>query len=153
MTFYQLDIKPLTNSVTFCYQEENAARQNKKFPIDKFVEDEPKLLSKSSLDTYERLYLRTKKNIIIAEVISTTDNSVKRVLDLEDINYYINLINRVVLDNEFDYLNDPPSVEDQVEDFIKRFFNDDEEEDLKQKDFLADFFAELESDENSTTNN
>ena len=47
----------------------------------------------------------------------------------------------------------PPSVDQQVEDFIKEFFEDEEDLDnidndkpLDQKDFLAEFFAELEED-------
>jgi len=46
----------------------------------------------------------------------------------------------------------PPSVDQQVEDFIKEFFEDDNlenldnEKPLDQKDFLAEFFAELEED-------
>ena len=41
----------------------------------------------------------------------------------------------------------PPTVDQQVEDFIKEFFEDDEEEPLEQKDFLAEFFAELEEED------
>jgi hypothetical protein len=47
------------------------------------------------------------------------------------------------------YLN-LPTVDEQVEDFIKEFFdNDEDDKPLEQKDFLAEFFAELEND--STT--
>jgi hypothetical protein len=43
----------------------------------------------------------------------------------------------------------PPTIDQQVEDFIKEFFEDEEfenEKPLEQKDFLAEFFAELEED-------
>ena len=49
----------------------------------------------------------------------------------------------------YDELLKPPTVDQQVEDFIKEFFEDEEEEPLEQKDFLAEFFAELEEEENS----
>ena len=44
----------------------------------------------------------------------------------------------------------PPSVDEQVEDFIKQFFEEDDEQ-LEQKDFLAEFFEELEQESESTS--
>lgn len=155
MNFYQIDIKPNTNKVIFSYKEREGDRQNVRFALTSFQEDEPKIISICKLEDSSRLYLYTRKDTIIGEIIDIHDNTTLRYLDQDQINYYVKLVERVVLDKEFDYLNEPPSVEEQVEDFIKKFFNDsDEEEDLKQKDFLADFFAELEDDDtNSTTNN
>ena len=48
-----------------------------------------------------------------------------------------------------DELLKPPSVDEQVEDFIKEFFENDESEALEQKDFLADFFDEVAESEES----
>ena len=57
---------------------------------------------------------------------------------------------RACLNKEWDELLKPPTVDEQVEDFIKEFFdNDEDDKPLEQKDFLAEFFAELEND--STT--
>ena len=52
-----------------------------------------------------------------------------------------------MFEEEWDELLKPPTVDQQVEDFIKEFFEDDEEEPLEQKDFLAEFFAELEEED------
>ena len=57
----------------------------------------------------------------------------------------LKLIDRACINNEFDYLNAPPSVDEQVEDFIKEFF-DEEEKPLEKRDFLEEFFAELDED-------
>jgi len=46
----------------------------------------------------------------------------------------------------WDELLKPPSVDEQVEDFIKQFF-EEEDEPLEQKDFLAEFFDELEEED------
>ena len=40
-----------------------------------------------------------------------------------------------VFNEVYDELLKPPTVDQQVEDFIKEFFEDDEEEPLEQKDF------------------
>jgi hypothetical protein len=54
---------------------------------------------------------------------------------------------RACLNKEWDELLKPPTVDEQVEDFIKEFFdNDEDDKPLEQKDFLAEFFAELEND-------
>ena len=44
---------------------------------------------------------------------------------------------RACVQEEWDELLKPPTVDQQVEDFIKEFFEDDEEEPLEQKDFLS----------------
>ena len=51
----------------------------------------------------------------------------------------------------YDEILRPPTVDEQVEDFIKEFFENEEEEPLEQKDFLAEFFAELESEDEETS--
>ena len=60
--------------------------------------------------------------------------------------YVIQLTFRACVDKEFDELLKPPSIDEQVEDFIAEFFTDDESEELDQKDFLEEFFSELEED-------
>ena len=51
----------------------------------------------------------------------------------------------------WDELLKPPSVDEQVEDFIKQFF-EEEDERLEQKDFLAEFFDELEEEADKESN-
>ena len=69
----------------------------------------------------------------------------------EDIIWAKEFVIRACVEEEWDELLKPPTVDQQVEDFIKEFFEDDEEEPLEQKDFLAEFFAELESEEEETS--
>ena len=64
----------------------------------------------------------------------------------EDEKYLVSIIERACEKNEFDYLNAPPSVDDQVEDFIKEFF-DEEDKPLEKRDFLEEFFAELDEED------
>ena len=49
----------------------------------------------------------------------------------------------------WDELLKPPTVDQQVEDFIKEFFDEEEKDEkpLEKKDFLAEFFQELEDEE------
>lgn len=55
---------------------------------------------------------------------------------------------RACITKEWDELLKPPTVDEQVEDFIKEFFdNDEDDKPLEQKDFLAEFFADLENEQ------
>ena len=58
---------------------------------------------------------------------------------------------RAGINEEWDELLKPPSVDEQVEDFIKQFF-EEEDEPLEQKDFLAEFFKELEEEAEDDSN-
>ena len=58
--------------------------------------------------------------------------------------YFKDLAKRACVDEEWDDLLKPPSVDEQVEDFIKEFFEDGEDEGVEQKDYLEEFFKELE---------
>ena len=73
----------------------------------------------------------------------------------EDLDWIETFVKRCCLDMAHDELLKPPSVDEQVEDFIKEFFENEESEALEQKDFLADFFDEVteSDDENSSENN
>lgn len=62
------------------------------------------------------------------------------------IDYVIDLCKRACEEKEFDELLKPPSIDEQVEDFIKEFFTDEESEEIEQKDFLEEFFSELEDE-------
>ena len=60
----------------------------------------------------------------------------------EDITYITSLVKRACVDLEFDHLLVSPSIDDQIDSFIKEFF-EDEDEPATQKDFLTEFFNEL----------
>ena len=67
-------------------------------------------------------------------------------LSEEEITYVKSLIERACVNLEFEDLLKPPSIDDQIDEFIKEFF-DEEDDPVEQKDFLSDFFKELEDEE------
>jgi hypothetical protein len=89
------------------------------------------------------MYYEDKGTIEVKERIFLTHRD---SLDDETVDFIIDFIKRACIDEEFDELLKPPTVDQQVEDFIKEFFEGEEEEPLEQKDFLAEFFAELEEE-------
>ena len=76
----------------------------------------------------------TEKKDINGLVIPLTD---------EEQEFCVSMAKEACINEKWDELLKPPSVDEQVEDFIKQFFEEDDEP-LEQKDFLAEFFEELE---------
>ena len=69
----------------------------------------------------------------------------------EEISFCIDVVKNASIEEIWDELLKPPSVDEQVEDFIKQFF-EEEDEPLEQKDFLAEFFEELEEEAEKESN-
>ena len=103
----------------------------------------------------DNAYLEIKKTAIINQI--SEDGFTTGELSEEAVEFLTTLAKSVCLEEKYDELLAPPSVDQQVEDFIKEFFEGDEdplsdfnnldnEKPLDQKDFLAEFFAELEED-------
>ena len=65
-------------------------------------------------------------------------------LETDLITWIIELTKKVCVEEVYDELLKPPTIDEQVEDFIKEFFEEGDSEPLEQKDFLAEFFEELE---------
>jgi len=68
-------------------------------------------------------------------------------LEEEVIDWCIELCKKACVELAYDEILKPPSIDEQVEDFIKEFFEEGESEPFEEKDFLSDFFTELEDDE------
>jgi hypothetical protein len=70
-------------------------------------------------------------------------------LSEEEITYIRDLVMRACYSLEFDDLLKPPSIDDQIDNFIKEFFdekndsNSQKDDSNNQKDFLAQFFQEI----------
>lgn len=114
------------------------------FPYAKFIEVEPRLAEMLIDDIYS-IYLEdsyTEKKYI--------DGSITKLSD-DEISYCQTLVHRACRNLEFENLLVPPSIDDQIDSFIKEFFSE-EEEPAVQKDFLAEFFSELDSQETKDTN-
>jgi hypothetical protein len=124
------------------------------FPLDLISEHEPRLMEFVAGDI-DNVYLEIKKGYTVNQI--SEDGLPVNELSEEDVKFLIELTKTVCLEEKYDELLAPPSVDQQVEDFIKEFFETDEdnlselnnlddEKPLDQKDFLAEFFAELEED-------
>ena len=121
---------------------EETKLESRAIPLTKLLEVEQKLAE----------YLEGETVGIYFE--HTSDRRVEEKLFLDRVEavepdvleYVIQLTFRACVDKEFDELLKPPSIDEQVEDFIAEFFTDDESEELDQKDFLEEFFSELEED-------
>ena len=123
---------------------EKGTQIERSLPFDKFIESETKLGEilegscysvfmgeKPEMQMYEKKFLDDTPNTDLTE---------------EEKDYFRDLVTRACVEEEWDELLKPPSVDEQVEDFIKEFFEDTESEELEQKDYLEEFFKELEED-------
>jgi len=121
------------------------------FPLDLISEHEPRLMEFVEGDI-DNAYLEIKKSATVNQV--SEDGFTCGELSEDAVDFLTNLTKIICLEEKYDELLAPPSVDQQVEDFIKEFFdpedneleNLDDEKPLEQKDFLAQFFAELEDE-------
>jgi len=143
--FNAIDIQTKT---VYCYFRDveteglRAMPVERSFPFDAFMEKEPTLAKLLEGDVYS-LYIEndyTEKKSLDGSFGS---------MEEDEIEYCKNLVIRACKDLEFEDLLAPPSVDDQIDDFIKEFF-DEEDNPAEQKDFLKEFFDELESDKTDT---
>jgi hypothetical protein len=131
----------IDSKIVYCFYRDTS--ENKKsagvercFSYDRFIEIEPKLQTLLEGDIYS-VYL--EDDFTEKKSLDTTHTN----LSDDEIAYIKELVIRACSNLEFDELLKPPSIDDQIDNFIKEFF--DEKEDLNtQKDFLAQFFDELE---------
>jgi hypothetical protein len=87
------------------------------------------------------IYYEQRGDFIITEKKDISNNI--ETLTEDEITFCVETVKKACIDELWDELLKPPSVDEQVEDFIKQFF-EEEDEPLEQKDFLAEFFEELE---------
>ena len=132
MEFIKFEIDELTADSVFCQyrevtEEGKGELKTRTFPLDKIGQEVPDI---------PRLVAGTITNNIVP-------------LTEDEIIFCVETVKKACIDELWDELLKPPSVDEQVEDFIKQFFEEDDEP-LEQKDFLAEFFDELE-DESSET--
>jgi hypothetical protein len=131
----------IDSKIVYCfYRDTSESRKSagieRVFPYERFIELEPSLKSMLEGDIYS-IYLQddyTEKKSL---------DGLVEPLSNEETSYIKDLVMRVCSNLEFDDLLKPPSIDDQIDNFIKEFFDENENAD-KQKDFLAQFFDELE---------
>lgn len=149
MKYIKFNIDEMNQQMVFCeYREiENGQKgemMTRAFPLDKIGEAVPKineLVAGEIIGIYYEL-----RGTAAAKETQYLDHN--ETIEDTDIAWIEDFVTRACVNEEWDELLKPPSVDQQVEDFIKEFFEDEEEEQpLEQKDFLAEFFAELEDEE------
>ena len=117
------------------------------FPFSKILEREPKI-QELVAGPIIGIYYEQRGSSIVSE-----RQWIDRIEPLEPdlINWIVELVKKVCVEEVYDELLKPPTIDEQVEDFIKEFFEEGDSEPLEQKDFLAEFFEELEpSQENDS---
>tara|TARA_Y100000004_G_scaffold179626_1_gene223415 strand:+ start:53 stop:511 length:459 start_codon:yes stop_codon:yes gene_type:complete len=150
MEYIKFNIDEMNQRMVFCeYREfkegEKGPMLARAFPLDILGEQEQKILDLVSGEIIGVYY--EKRGSTQVKETNYLDHSDS--IEDEDLEWIETFVKKVCIDEAYDELLKPPTVDQQVEDFIKEFFEDEEDEPLEQKDFLAEFFAELEDEENS----
>lgn len=132
------------------FEDKTELLKTRVFPLDVLGEKEPKILELVAGPVIGVYYERISKDNTVCE---TQYGFKVEGISEESIEYLDALCKEIVLESKYDDLLKPPSVDEQVEDFIKEFFENDDTEALEQKDFLAEFFdtAEDEVEDENTT--
>ena len=131
----------IDSKIVYCFYRDisegkKATAIERTFPYETFSDLEPRLKSMLEGDIFS-IYLEdsyTEKKSV--------DGSFEP-LNEEEASYIKDLIMRACSRLEFDDLLKPPSIDDQIDNFIKEFFDENEDSD-SQKDFLSQFFNEIE---------
>ena len=148
MEYIKFEIDELTNNQVFCQyreitEEGKGQLLSRSFPIEKLSEEIPEI-SKMVHGTITNIYYEQRGDFIITE--KKDINNVIVPLTEDEIEFCVDTTKQACIEELWDEFLKPPSVDEQVEDFIKQFSEEDEEQPLEQKDFLAEFFEELEEE-------
>lgn len=152
MEYIKFNIDEMYQEVVFCeYREIKEGKKGpfiqRAFPFDRIVEHEPKIAEMVEGEIIGIFY--EQKGPTSVNEVQYLDHT--ETMSEEDIDWSIAFVKKACLEEMYDEILRPPTVDEQVEDFIKEFFENEEEEPLEQKDFLAEFFAELESEDEETS--
>ena len=145
MEYIKFHIDEMDQEFVFCeYREITEDKKgpliSRAFPFSKIIEKEPKLQELVEGAIVGIYYEQRGSN-------ATSERQwIDKVEPLEAdlINWIIELVKKICVEEVYDELLKPPTIDEQVEDFIKEFFEEGDSELLEQKDFLAEFFEELE---------
>ena len=150
MEYIKFNIDEMNQQKVFCeYRDfsegEKGPMITRAFPLDILGEQEPKVLEMVSGEIIGVYYEKRGSN----QIKETNYLDHRESIEDGEVEWIEEFVKKVCIQEAYDELLKPPTVDQQVEDFIKEFFEDEEDEPLEQKDFLAEFFAELEDEENS----
>lgn len=118
--------------------------KTKFFNIKKLSEVEPLFLSLYN-DDIKLVHVEKNFNGDLVSEVKYFDGK-KEYLSKSDLELVEDLVQRISLNEEFDYINKPPSHDDEVEKFIKEFFSEEKNEKQLSDDeeLLEEFFKEIE---------
>lgn len=116
--------------------------ETRAIPLTKLLEVEPRLAEYLEGETVGIYFEHTSDRRVEEKIFLDRIEAVEPDI----LEYVVQLTFKACINKEFDELLKPPSIDEQVEDFIAEFFTDDDSEELDQKDFLEEFFSELEED-------
>jgi hypothetical protein len=150
MSYFKMHIDELHSDNVFCEfreitKEGKGPMKIKSFSLDKMAEVVPKVKEMVAGDIVGVYYEKRGTQDAYTEIQWLDGN--REPVNEEDQEWCIDMIRRACIDNEFDYLNAPPSVDEQVESFIKEFFDEEDDKPLEKKDFLEEFFAEIDDED------
>lgn len=149
--YIKFNIDEMRQQTVFAQFKEIKAGEKSKmiiraFPMDVLAEKEPKILEMVAGEIIGVYYERRGKDSIVSEI----QNGISTVpIAEEDVDWIEHLVKEICINEKYDDLLKPPTVDEQVEDFIKEFFENDDTEPLEQKDFLAEFFSDIEGEADS----
>ena len=152
MEYYKFHIDEDNAKTVYCVYRDltkgkSAPRLIRSFPLDIIGEKESKITEMVQGDITDVYYEEFNGEVRASEVKWFLGNIEKNTE--ENIDWIKTFVKCACVNEDYDDLIAPPTIDQQVEDFIKEFFDDEEfenEKPLEQKDFLAEFFAELEED-------
>ena len=152
MEYIKFEIDNLTNNQVFCQyrevtEEGKGDLKTRAFPLEKITEEIP-IAGKMVQGLITNIYYEQHGTQIVTEKKDINNKIVP--LTEQEIDFCVTTVKKACLEEKWDELLKPPSVDEQVEDFIKQIF-EEEDEPLEQKDFLAEFFKELEEDADEET--
>ena len=153
MKYIKFNIDEMNQEMVFCEYREIANGTKgpmitRAIPLETLGEHEPKVLELVEGEIIG-IYYEARGDMIHTETQYL--DHFDPIEDEELLQWIVDFVHKVCVEEAYDELLKPPTVDQQVEDFIKEFFESEEEEPLEQKDFLAEFFAELEADEETTS--
>ena len=145
MEYIKFHIDEMDQEFVFCeyreiIEDKKGPLISRAFPFSKIIEKEPKI--QELVDgPIIGIYYEQRGNNFTSE-----RQWLDKIEPLEDetINWITTLVKKICIEEVYDELLKPPTIDEQVEEFIKEFFEEGDSEPLEQKDFLAEFFEELE---------
>lgn len=152
MEYILFQIDEMNQQMVFCHYRDFSKGKDKSkkiqraFPFNLLLDHEPKIGELVEGEIIGIFYQK-RGETSVSEVQYL--DYIEPLTNEENIKWIETFVRKCCVDEAYDELLKPPSVDEQVEDFIKEFFENEESESLDQKDFLADFFDEIAEEETS----